>query len=425
MLLPEAVRMALANLWAHRLRSLLTILGVIIGVASVLAIATIGRSFEEGVVSGFDAVDDRTIFVSVDDDGDVSQGPPDAAGLGRIFSDRDVQEILGLEGVETVIVQAMQPIAGFRLEGEFVSFAQLNTAEPGSDLVSDLAGGYHDGRVFNEGQREVVLAYDVAQRFGNGTPLPVGTSLDVLFLDGGEEQVTVVGILAEEENPFVQFTAGQVFAPIDRYYSFPRQESPVTGQPVRVYDGLAVIADGPAGLEATAERVESYLASPGSDAAAFLVPDTVVLVATAGDITAQIGRVFDQISVFVGAIGGVSLLVGAIGIANIMLVSVTERTREIGVMKAVGARDRDVLFLFLLESIVIGVLGALIGIALGLLGAYGLVTSGFLGEGVPFRVPADWVTLALAVGIGVGILAGYWPARRATRVEVVQALAYE
>lgn len=425
MILSEALRMAAANLWSHKMRSALTILGVIIGIGSVLAVVTLGSSFEEGVVSGFDAVDDRTIFVSVDQDGDVTGGPAQDGGLGRIFSERDVARLEGLPGVEAVIVQALQPIAGLRLDGRFVSFGVLNTADPGSDLLSDLAGGYEAGTVFAAGQPEVVFSFDVAQRLGGGEPLPIGTSIGLLFLDGRIDNVTLVGILAQEDNPFVQFTAGQVFAPIDRYYSFPKQTSPVTGDPVRVFDGMAILGDSPRDLEELADAVEGYLTTSDSDAAGFQVEGTVILVATASDITQQIGQIFDQITLFISAIGGVSLLVGAIGIANIMLVSVTERTREIGVMKAIGAQDREILSLFLLEAFLIGLAGAVIGIALGVAGGWSIIKSGLFGDDFPFVLPWDWLGYSVLVGIGVGVVAGFLPARRATKIQPIQALAYE
>lgn len=425
MFLGEGLRMALANLWSHRMRSALTILGVIIGIASVLAVVTLGASFEEGVVSGFDAVDDRTIFVSVDQDGDVAGGPPEDGGLGRIFSDRDAAIIEAFPGVESVVVQALQPIAGFRIDGRFISFGVLNTANPESDLLSDLAGGYEAGTVFGEGAAELVFSYDVAKRLGGDESLPVGTRMELLFLDGRTDNVTLVGILAQEDNPFVQFTAGQAFAPIDRYYSFPKQESPVTGDPVRVFDGLAVLADSPRDLENLADDVEAYLSTRGSDAEGFQVEGTVILVATANDITEQIGQLFDQITLFISAIGGVSLLVGTIGIANIMLVSVTERTREIGVMKAIGAKDKEILVLFLLEAFLIGLAGAVIGIALGVAGGWAIIKSGLFGDDFPFVLPWDWLAYSVLVGIGVGVIAGFLPARRATKIQPIQALAYE
>ena len=117
----------------------------------------------------------------------------------------------------------------------------------------------------------------------------------------------------------------------------------------------------------------------------------------------------------------IALIVGAIGIANIMLVSVTERTREIGIMKAVGARNRDVMGLFLAEATVLGGAGAVVGLPLGLAVAYGATAY----AEVSFTPAYAWLAIAVGVGLGVGVVAGLYPAWRAARVDPIDALRYE
>ena len=426
MFLGEALRMAGGNLWSHRLRSALTVLGVIIGIMSVLAVVTIGTSFEASIVSGFNTVDDRTIFVTCNlEANEIGGGPPDCQGLGRIFSERDRQVILALPSVAAVNPQGRLPIDHLTFNNQTVPFGSIATSQADSTAISSLAGGFHAGRVFGRDAAEVVVSYDVATLLGGGEPDITNRTLTIHFLDRTQENVTIVGVLAKETNEFVQFTTGTIFAPVERYYRFPPQASPVTGEMTQVYDGFSVVAEDARTLDEAKIAVEAYLDSPESDAYNLLVDGTVMYVATGSNIVDAIGVLFDQVTLFISAIAVVSLIVGAIGIANIMLVSVTERTREIGVMKAIGAKDREVLLLFLLEAVLIGLVGAVIGVALGL--ATGVVVLKVVPGFQDFQValPYDWIGIALTVGMLTGVAAGFMPARRATKIQPIQALAYE
>jgi putative ABC transport system permease protein len=420
----ESLRMAMASLWSHKMRSTLTVLGVIIGIMSVLAVVTIGKSFEESIVSGFNTVDDRTIFVTCNlESNEVGGGPPDCRGLGRVFSERDRQAILDLPGVLAVNPQGQLPIDHLTFHDRSVPFRSIAAAESDSEAISSLAGGFHEGRVFGPDAAEVVVSYDVAVLLGEGAPEVSGEELTIHFLDGQNETVTISGVLKKETNEFVQFTSGTIYAPVQRYYRFPAQQSPVTGEPVQVYDGFSVVADDPRNLDSAKAAVTAYLESDRSDANHLLVNGTVLYIATGSNIVDAIGTLFNQITLFISAIAVVSLVVGAIGIANIMLVSVTERTREIGVMKAIGAKDSEVLVLFLVEAVLVGLVGAILGIALGLVA--GALVIQFVFDEFTLVLPYDWIGISVLVGVLTGVVAGFMPARRATRIQPIQALAYE
>lgn len=127
----------------------------------------------------------------------------------------------------------------------------------------------------------------------------------------------------------------------------------------------------------------------------------------------------DQLTIFIGGIAAISLVVGSIGIANIMIVSVTERTREIGIMKAIGARKRDIVQLFLVESVILGAIGAFFGVAFGVGIGYLLVSW----IGWPMAYPIDWIVIAVVVGVGVA--SGLYPAWRAAKIDPIEALRRE
>lgn len=149
--------------------------------------------------------------------------------------------------------------------------------------------------------------------------------------------------------------------------------------------------------------------------------DHAIEVQTMDDAIDQVAGIVDQLTVFIGGIAAISLVVGWIGIANIMIVSVTERTSEISVMKTVGARKRDVVQLFLLESVILGAIGAIFGVAAGI--GLGYLAVSMLGW--PMVYPVGWIAIAVAVGVGVGILSGLYPAWWAASVDPIEALRRE
>ncbi len=427
----EAVRMALSNLWSHRMRSMLTILGVIIGVGSVLAVVTLGKSFEQSVVGQFDSIDQKTVYVysSVTP---IGQGPPDCQQFCNIFTDVDRQMLAGLPGVERVTVAVDVPATSLTWDGHDLTYERLTATVPESDDVRD-PDDYTSGGPFGLGEGQVVLGSTIAKLLalsgspegtdiGDVRPVAAGDAITIRFPDGRQADATVAGVLEEDLTLFGDRN-GRVFVPVDPFYSTTRP-SPSTGEESRVYGGFTIVAGHVRDVESVRDAADTYV-QEDSDARRLKVEGQELAVDTASDIQGQISAVFSQVTLFIGAIGGVSLLVGAIGIANIMLVSVTERTREIGVMKAIGAKDREILLLFLLESIVIGLVGAVFGMALGFAGGAGVVKGVFAGEDVPLVIPYEWLGIAVGIGVGVGVLAGFLPARRATKIQPIQALSYE
>ena len=172
-------------------------------------------------------------------------------------------------------------------------------------------------------------------------------------------------------------------------------------------------------MDAAAEQIAAILREQHD--IAFSDKDDFSIISQS-DLISIFGQITDVLTIFLGAIAGISLLVGGIGIMNIMLVSVTERTREIGLRKAIGARDRDILWQFLLEAVTLSLVGGLIGIGLGWLGAQLIST---LVEDFSAIVTAESVLLATTFSAAVGLFFGIYPARRAAHLNPIDALRYE
>ncbi len=418
MITSEAIRMSLSSLWAHKLRSALTILGVLIGIGSVLAVVTLGASFEESIVSQFDTIDQKTIFVA-SAIGGPQGGPPDCQRSCNIFTEVDRQRLLSIDGVERVIVEAEVPSTSLAAGARQLTYERLTATVPELDAIRDPAA-YRDGGPFALGRQEIVLGHAVWQALGAN--LVAGDTVEIRFQDGRQLPARLAGVL-EEETALFGDTNGRVFVPVDPFYNTTRV-SPTAGSETRVYAGFTIIVADVRDVDEVQDAARAYLEGQ-SDAMELAVEDQQVLVATASDIQAGISQTFDQVTIFIGAIAVISLVVGAVGIANIMLVAVAERTREIGVMKALGARDGEVLRLFLLEAFFIGLVGALLGIALGIGLGVAVVNGLFADNDIAPVIPLPWIAISILVGIGTGVAAGFLPALRATRIQPVEALMRE
>jgi putative ABC transport system permease protein len=242
------------------------------------------------------------------------------------------------------------------------------------------------------------------------TNVSVGDTIGVVR-NGGERNLSVVGIL----NSSASLSAFEGFQGTPRIYTSPE----AVGETQFLY--LIVEAAGPQAVDGVSERVETYLQDE-SAASSSLPDDYVFKLQTSEQLLDQLRELLNVLTGFVTGIALISLVVGSIGIANIMLVSVTERTREIGIMKAVGAQRRDILTLFLTEAVILGVIGAIVGAALGaLVGFAGTQLIGF----DAYVFPLEWAAIAAAVGILVGIVAGLYPAWNAAKTDPIDALRYE
>ena len=408
----ESVRMSWRSIRGHKLRSTLTTLGVVIGVAAVIVFVTLGVSLQADVVGEVTGQQEPVMSVWVAPD---KEGPP-GGGAQLVFTDGDLARLEAIQGVGEVIPRGEVATAGLSRTGQATGFGGVTATPPAFFNESQIA----EGRVYRSGEPEVVLNEAAAALFQpNAT---VGDQYDLALADGRTLDVRVVGVLDSSSlGPIGGFgnQAPQVYVPTDPFYNVTR-EVPGTSREQNVYPFVTVEAENFSALGPTRDRVQGYLAN-GSDARR-LKPDSYVFnVQTNEQLLDQIEEIISTFTDFIVGIATISLIVGSIGIANIMLVSVTERTREIGIMKATGARRRDVLQLFITEAVLLGVIGALLGAVVGAIGGYAATQY----AEIPLTLDPQLFAGAIAVGITVGVLAGAYPAWRAAKTDPIDALRYE
>lgn len=411
----RSLRMSLRQFRRYPVRTALTTVGVVMGVGAVVAFTTLGMGLEASVTQT--VVGDRqgVVTASTTTQDPDEQLPTVGQGGARVFTARDIGELRNTAGVDGVI-----PLdrLGVTVVGGGKRYKQRVVLTPQSYFSLGRLE-FVDGRPYRAGAGEVVLNEDAIEAIDR--EIAAGAEL-VVSRNGERRTVTVVGIVGTS-NPLARLTgrsgAPTMYAPPSLFT--PRTvESPTTGTSQPAYSWLFVRAEPGTDVGALEGRVGSYLRED-SDARRMLSDTQRFDVASAADWTDRVDDITSQLTKYILAVGITSVAIGAVGIMNLLLVSVSERTRAIGVMRAVGATRRDVLRLFLTEAALIGLLGSLVGLAVGVvLGYAGVRLLAF-----PFRVPVRWLGTAAGIGLAVSLLAGVYPAWRAARLDPVEALQAE
>ncbi|WP_135854191.1 ABC transporter permease [Halorussus salinus] len=417
----EGARISWRNIREHKLRSTLTTLGVIIGVAAVITFVTLGASLQQDIISTVAGGNAATMYVTAQSPGD-SRVPSLGGGGGSVvFTQHDVEQIRQLPGVELAAPESGIAASSVTYNNSTVGRQFITVSSPGYFQVRNIQ--FVSGRPYRTGEQEVVLNQPAARMFGDN--VTVGSNISFTRAASNEQlNATVVGIVEStgggEVLGFSQGSADpRIYAPTEPYY-LRTSRSPTTQQEQLVYGRLLVKAESASQVDAVQGRVYNYLGQ-NSDARQLKSQSYQFEVTTQDQIIGQVKQLTSTFTAYITGIAVISLIVGSIGIANIMLVSVTERTREIGIMKAVGAQNRDVLQLFLVEAVMLGVLGSALGAVVGIAGGY----AGAQAIGLPLAFQPIWFVASVAVGVLVGVLAGLYPAWDAAHTDPIDALRYE
>lgn len=406
MLLTDTFSAALSGILANKSRSLLTMLGIIIGVSSVVLMTSIGGSVEGLILQQVSSLGPKNVFIA----------PGNESSGNRQFG----IDTLTLDDIEAVSrLSTLDLVAPVILVDGQISYGREEVSHEVRGVTEDYFENQsvevQEGRLLDDtddrNSRSVaVLGPDtVSDLFGNQNP--VGKRISIRG-----HSFTVVGVTEELGTQFFQNADESVYIPFSlaKVLSGRKYVSFVTASAM---DDVSLAVEDIKSTLRQRHQIENREDDPKKD------DFTVRTAEQAFDI---LGTVTLALTAFLSAIAGISLVVGGIGIMNIMLVVVSERTREIGLRKAVGARRRDILLQFLLEAVLLTVLGGIIGVAIGLslAGLAALIIPRFIGE-YAFALSLPAVFLALAMAAGTGLVFGIHPALRAARLNPIEALRYE
>ncbi|MDO8986618.1 MAG: ABC transporter permease [Coriobacteriia bacterium] len=396
--LKESFRIALRALNANKVRSLLTMLGVIIGVAAVILLVAIGTGVQDEVTGSIEGLGSNLIFAFP---GNVEQGGGGPGGPGgsiqKQFSLDDAEMLQRRLGLKDKVVPVIQAAAIAKVGNrEWRTTIAAGNEYSGEVFSADYASGrgYYRSEV-SASSRVVIIGASVQKElFPNKDPLGE-------YMDVNGQRFRVIGTLVAQGGSLTGDQDNQIYLPI------------TTAQRLLGTRDISIIivkAADAKQIDLIQQRIKRALKPRfGEEFSVFTQQETLGI----------LSQLLGTLTVMLAGIAGISLLVGGIGIMNIMLVSVSERTREIGIRKAVGAKTYDIMSQFVIEAIVLSVAGGVIGIAIGWLGSEALKVV------VPTQVTPWAVALAFLFSAGVGVFFGVYPAYRASRLDPIEALRYE
>ena len=414
----ESIRVALEALNANKLRSGLTMLGIVIGVGAVIALMSIGSGAQAAIAQNIKSLGANLITIT-----------PGASSAGGVSQGNGSAPTLTVDDAAAIADPNTVPGAAAVSPELYIGFnAQIvNHGTNVSTKVNGVTPAYEDvhafpaalGAWFTEDDmiarsKVVMLGANVAtQLFGAADP----TGQDISLRLGRPTSLHVAGVLQAKGGGPLGNVDDQVLVPLttlQRQFSNPRNPKGLSN-----VSQIVVQAANAKSTQAAKNEITDLLLQRHR------VTDPDFVIQTQDDQIATQAGVTQVLTILLGAIAGISLVVGGIGIMNIMIVSVTERTREIGIRKAVGAKRMDILMQFLVESLVVSILGGIIGIVIGV-GASRLIDGQKLnGQTIQTLVSTSSIILAVGVSLTIGLLFGVYPAYRAASLRPIDALRYE
>jgi putative ABC transport system permease protein len=405
------IRIALTALWENKTKALLTMLGIIIGIGAVILIISIGKGAEKLILSSVESFGPRSIFVQPG--GGTQGGPPSVTAIDKV----KYRDYLALQA--SGLVEDVTPLLGEQVTMSYLSEDQ-NTFLVGTNQNYPKAinftmdkGRFIEESDVNASARVTVLGYKLAETFF-GDQDPIGQSVKVKG-----KNFQVIGVAGKQGTRFFQDFDTRAVIPVT-----------TMKDQIKGVDYLSnIMANVPVGisLEESIDDVRYFVRNrhaiynPEDDP----TKDDFKVISQV-DAANTFQSVSDILTLFLVAIAAISLLVGGIGIMNIMFVSVSERTREIGLRKAVGASSSDVLLQFLIEASVLTMVAGVIGVVMGVVSSFlmSLILQKFV-DNWQFIISLDSVVAAFIVSVGVGLLFGIYPARNAAKLNPIEALRQE
>lgn len=402
----EYIKMAVHNIMANKGRSFLTMLGIIIGIASVIAIVSIGEGTKNQMNSEINDAGGGQIYINVSSDAQTND---------EWILPEDIEAVRAMDGVEGVSISESYEGETMTGKGNFNLYV---TAE-GQDakLINNATlkhGVYFGETEVTEGKNVCVLSDTDAKRLF-GTDDVVGMSLDITCY-GLTKNFRICGITTQKENgTFVSYTYEGMPISVNVPYT---SMDDFTGNMDYFYS-MTIQADKKQDSQKIADDVVALLEKRHQSAG-----EEYFQVQNFQDMLKSMNEMLGMVTAFISFVAGISLLVGGIGVMNIMLVSVTERTREIGIRKSLGAKTSSIMLQFLAEAAILTAIGGIIGIIVGIAGGYGICTiiSASMEMAISPGISLSTILAATLFSCVVGVFFGIYPARKAAKLSPIEAL---